>query len=142
MSNEILTGSQVWFQNIPDFYPSDIDYIRLIDNPQGFQYVRQTHRNSQCIFEWKRMTPQEYIDYALQRGPAMQIGKFLTPEFVNEINFTIEHLKQLQPLVDRLDTRHQYQKIIYDSYIQNNDFVLTDEQLYKAYESYKQSRIS
>ena len=86
------------------------------------------------------MTPQEYIDYALSRGPAMQLGKFLTPEFVDAIGFTIEHLKQLQPLADNLDKRHTYQKIIFDSYIKNNSFNLTKSQKELAYQEYKKER--
>ena len=59
----------------------------------------------------------------------MQLGKFLVPTFVEAIGFTIEDLKKLQPLADNLDDKRKYEKVIYDSYIQNNDFALTDEQL-------------
>lgn len=139
-NNDILTGSAAWFSTIPGFKPSDYDYVRLVDKPIRFQFVRQTHGPKGCLFEWKRMAPQDYINYALNRGPAMQLGKFLTPEFVNEIGFTIEHLKQLQPLVDNLDPKHSYQKIIFDSYVLNNDFILTQEQLQQAYICYCDAR--
>lgn len=86
------------------------------------------------------MTPQGFIDYALLHGPAMQLGKFLVPEFVNEIGMTIEDLKQLEPLAKALDTKHQYEKIIYDAYIENNKFELTEEQLNAAYSEYKKER--
>ena len=51
--------------------------------------------------------------------PAMQIVKFLVPEFVQEIGFTIEHLKKLKPLAEKLEGRHKYAKVIYDAYIEN-----------------------
>jgi hypothetical protein len=85
-------------------------------------------------------TAQEYIDWALKSKVGMVIGKFLIPEFVAQIGMSIDDLKQLAPLVDRLDDKHKYEKNIYDSYILNNDFYLTEEQRLKAYESYKESR--
>ena len=70
----------------------------------------------------------------------MQLGKFLIPTFIEAIGFAIEDLKKLQPLADNLDDKHKYEKVIYDSYIQNNDFTLTDEQLQKAYLEYKHNK--
>lgn len=70
----------------------------------------------------------------------MEIGKFLIPDFIKEIGFTIEHLKQLKPLVDNLDDKHKYEKVIFDSYILNNDFILNDEQLQNAYKIYLKYR--
>lgn len=70
----------------------------------------------------------------------MQLGKFLVPAFVEAIGFTIENLKRLQPLVDSLDDKHKYEKVIYDSYIENGEFKLTDEQLQKAYLEYKNNK--
>ena len=64
------------------------------------------------------------------------MGKFLVKEFIDETKLTIEHLKRLQPLVEKLDDKHLYEKIIYDSYIINNDFYLTDQQLHLAYKEY------
>ena len=70
----------------------------------------------------------------------MVIGKFLVPEFCAEIGFTIEDLPRLEPLLAKLDEKHKYEEIIYNAYIENNAFVLTDEQRAAAYESYKVSR--
>lgn len=82
------------------------------------------------------MSVDEFISITLSNNTPMEIGKFLVPEFINEMNITIENLKQLEPLVSRLDDMHKYEKIIYDAYIENNDFYLTDEQLKDAYEIY------
>ena len=136
---DILVGSSYFFQGKENFKSKDKDYVTLVDNPCEFKYVRQTS-SSYCLFEWKRMTADEFVTYALSKGPAMQLGKFLVKEFVEEIGFTINHLKQLQPLVDNLDKKHLYEKVIYNAYIENNKFELTEDQLNVAYTSYLEAR--
>ena len=86
------------------------------------------------------MHAKRFIDTTLRRNIPMEIGKFLVPEFNKEIGFTIEHLKQLEPLVNKLNDDHKYEKIIYDAYLSNNDFYLTDEQLQDAYNEYLKYR--
>lgn len=135
----ILVGSRYFFGKYPDFKSKDADYVLLVDNPKGFRNVRQTS-GSYCLFEWRRMTPAEYIAYALSKGPAMQLGKFLVPEFCKEVGFTVEHLKSLSPLLEKLDEKHAYEKAIYEAYIKNGDFVLTDSQREVAYGIYKEAR--
>lgn len=83
------------------------------------------------------MTPDEFIEYTLHKKLAMEIGKFLVPEVANYLGFTINHLKKLSPLIDFLDDKHRYEKIIFESYIENNDFFLTEEQRLKAYLEYQ-----
>lgn len=140
MSRKILVGSSVFFNEIEGFQSKDKDYVILDENPVGYDFVRQTTLPNKCFFEWKRMSPEQFVEYSLSRGPAMQIGKFLVPEFVQEIGFTIEHLKKLKPLTEELDGRHKYEKVIYDAYIENGAFKLTAEQQSKAYEQYKLER--
>lgn len=136
----ILVGSTYFFKGIKGFRAKDTDRVVLIESPVGFKDIRQTSGSGSCLFEWRKMTADEFVAYALSKGPAMQLGKFLVPEFNEQIGFTIEHLKQLQPLVDKLDNRHKYEKIIYDAYIENNDFVLTEEQRNMAYQAYREVR--
>jgi len=140
MSRKILVGSSVFFNEIEGFQPKDKDYVILVEKPVGYDFVRQTTSGKECLFEWRRMTPEQFVEYSLHRGPAMQIGKFLVPEFIQEIGFTIEHLKELQPLVEKLDSKHLYEKVIYDAYIKNETFELTEEQRSNAYEQYKLAR--
>lgn len=140
MSNLILVGSTYFFKDIKDFKSEDIDRVLIVDNPKGFNYVRQTSGQGTCLFEWKRMTPEEYIAYSLNSKLAMSVGKFLVPEFCKEIGFTIEHLKKLEPVFNRMDSKHKYEQIIFNAYLQNNDFILTDEQRDEAYKSYKKAR--
>lgn len=140
MSRKILVGSSVFFNEIEGFQSKDRDYVILVEKPVGYDFVRQTTSSKACIFEWRKMSPERFVEYSLRRGPAMQLGKFLVPGFVQEIGFTIEHLKALKPLAEKLDERHRYEKVIYDSYIENGSFELTEEQRSKAYEQYKLAR--
>jgi len=140
MSRKILVGSSVFFNEVEDFQPKDRDYVILDEKPAGYNFVRQTTSGKECLFEWRRMLPEQFVDYSLSRGPAMQIGKFLVPEFIQEIGFTIEHLKKLKPLAEKLEGKHKYEKVIYDAYIENGAFKLTAEQRSKAYEQYRLGR--
>ena len=90
---------------------------------------------------WVEKITEEYIKDLLETKMPMQMGKFLIPEVNNYIRFTLEHLKQLKPVVNRLDDKHQPEKVIFDSYIENNGFTLTKEQLDKAYKIYKQYKV-
>lgn len=136
----ILVGSTYFFNGIEGFVSKDVDNVELVDNPNDFKNYWQMNSKGKCLFRWRRMSADEFVKITLQYGLPMSIGKFLVPEFNKEINFTIEHLKQLQPLVDKLDDRHLYEKIIYDAYIENNDFNLSEEQLKNAYNTYKLHR--
>ena len=70
----------------------------------------------------------------------MVIGKFLVPEFCETIGFTVADLHKLEVLITKLDDKHKYEEIIFNSYIENGDFTLTKEQRDLAYQSYKETR--
>lgn len=136
----MLVGSNVFFKDIEGFTSKDTDILEFVDNPTDFKIIRQFKFSNKCIFQWKKMDINELINITLSRNFPMEIGKFLVPEFINEFHLSIDDLKKLQPLVDILDDKHKYEKVIYDSYLSNNDFYLTDEQLQKAYNEYKKYR--
>lgn len=137
----MIIGSTYFFKDIEGFKSKDLDTLEIIENPKEFKYSYQLTGRGRCIFKWKKMTPKEFIQVSLSRNCPMELGKFLVPEFCKEIGFTINDLKQLQILRDTLDNKHKYEAIIFDAYIENNDFYLTDEQLSSAYEEYKKYRI-
>ena len=136
----ILVGSTYFFKNIEGFKSKDIDRVVLIDNPVGFKNVRQTSGSGSCLFEWRRMSADEFVTFTLNSKLPMSVGKFLVKEFCDEIGFTISHLKQLAPQFDKLDDKHKYEKVLFDSILANNSWQLTDEQLQAAYDMYKQYR--
>lgn len=132
----MLVGSRAFFEGLDGFQSKDTDILELVDKPTGFKYQRQFKFKDKCVFQWRKMEIKEFIKITLLNNTPMEIGKFLVPEFIKEYNLSIDDLKQLQPLVDKLDDKHKYEKVIYDSYLENNEFRLTEEQLNKAYNIY------
>lgn len=138
--SKFLMGSQYFFSCYEDFNSKDIDEIEIIET-NDFNYARQLTGQGRCLFQLKKQpSKDEYVNYALKSSLGMVIGKFLIPEFCKEIGFTIEDLPKLKPLMDILDDQHKYEGIIFNSYIENDSFTLTDEQRNRAYKSYKESR--
>lgn len=134
-------GSNAFFDSFDDFKSKDNDVLCimndwLVDNTN----VLKTKINNDDVFYFKNMTLQQFIDDTLNCDTPMRVGKFLVPEFAQHLNMTIDDLKILEPLFDKLDDNHKYEKIIYDSYIENNGFYMTKIQLQKAYDEYKRYR--
>lgn len=137
---KILIGSRYFFSEFPDFESKDIDELEIVETTK-FSNIRQITGQGSCYFQLKKQESKEgYIKYALASSLGMVVGKFLVPEFCQEIGFEIQDLPRLEPLIKKLDPQHEYEKIIYDSYIKNQAFRLTNEQREAAYESYKASR--
>jgi hypothetical protein len=136
-------GSRVFFEGMPGFNPNDTDEVEFEDNPRLYKNVMQFRAigKCRCIFKWRRMTADEFVEYTLNSKLPMEIGKFLVPDVAGYVGITIDHLKRLAPVVDRLDEKHRYEKVIYDAYIENGYFYLTDEQRNKAYHEYARTRI-
>ena len=136
----MLVGSKAFFENIKGFRSKDTDILELVDNPADFKYLRQFRFKDKCVFQGRNMPVDEFIDAELMMNVPMSVCKFLCPEFIKLKGLTIEQLKRLQPLVDNMDEKHMYLKTIYDFYIANNEFTLTDEQLNDAYNIYLKYR--
>ena len=137
----MLVGSNVFFKDIEGFTSKDIDILEFVDDPTDFKNVRQFKFPNKCVFQWRKMPIDELIDITLFRDFPMEIGKFLVPEFIKEFKLSIDDLKRLKPIISKLDDKHKYEEVIYNAYIENNDFVLTDEQRQKAYSVYNKYRI-
>ena len=137
---KFLIGSSYFFSGYEDFIPKDVDELEIVET-ETFNHKRQITGMGRCLFQLKKKDHySEYLDWDVHTQEGMAVGKWLVPEFCEAVGFTIENLHLLQPLIDKLDEKHMYEKIIYDSYKVNNDFKLTPEQRAHAYESYKQSR--
>ena len=138
--SKFLMGSTYFFSCYEDFHSKDIDELELVGT-DNFKWYRQLSGQGKCLFQFvKQNNVDDYINFALKSELGMVIGKFLIPEFCNEIGMTMADLPKLQPLLKRLDDKHMYEEIIYNSYIENGSFTLTDKQRARAYESYKKSR--
>lgn len=138
--SRILVGSTYFFSEYEDFMPKDIDEVEIIQTTK-FKNLRQITGKGRCLFQLREQaSTEDYIQYALQSNLGMEIGKFLVPEFCRAINFSFSDLYRLSSLILKLDPKHEYEKIIFDSYLKNGDFTLTKEQRDEAYSSYKKSR--
>lgn len=136
----MLVGSNVFFKDIKGFTSKDTDILEFVVNPTDFKNVRQFKFPNKCVFQWRKMNIDKLIDITLSRNFPMEIGKFLVPEFIKEFNLSIDDLKRLEPIITKLDDKHKYEEVIYNSYIENNDFYLTAKQLKNAYEIYLKYR--
>lgn len=132
-------GSKYFFTQYADFTAKDTDYVELIDNPP-FCKKRVVRGQGLDLIQLRNKPKEELIQDALEEPLALVVGKFLVPEFAQAIGLTIDDLPKLYPLITRLDTKHQYERLIYTAYLENNCFCLTDAQRRLAYESYLASR--
>ena len=135
-----LVGSRYFFDNIPEFKPHDSDYVMLEENPTEYNIYFHIIGHNECRIKWKWMSCDNFIDYTNNHGLPMQVGKFLVPEFNEKIGLTIDDLNKLRPSFDLLDEKHKYEKVIFDFYLENGGFFLTDKQRMKAFEEYKKER--
>ena len=134
-----IVGSRYFFKQYDDYKSHDIDMLELQDDCD-YEKCRIIRGQGRDLFFFKRKPKDELIQDALNSELPMVVGKFLIPEFNKEIGFTIEDLPKIKDLIDILDDKHKYEEIIYNSYIENKSFNLTEEQRLEAYKSYKKSR--
>ena len=129
-------GSSVFFQE-----SKDIDYLIIMDSFIPGKLKMKAQIGNDDIFMYKPdVTKEEFVQELVTSGVNMKAGKFLVPDFCKHIGFTIEDLKKLKPYFYNMDDKHKYEKLIYDAYLENNDFVLTDKQRDSAYQEYRKER--
>lgn len=135
-----LMGSSYFFSCYEDFVPHDIDEIEIVETDK-FQHKRQITGKGRCYFQLrKKDSYEDYLEWDISTNLGMNVGKWLVPEFCAAVGFPVEELFRLQPMIDILDDKHKYEEIIYNAYVTNNSFTLTDEQRLAAYNSYRAAR--
>ena len=141
-NKRIEIGSQVFFRGYPDYVSHDKDYVEFQDNPTFYKTFANVKGKGNDIFYYKTMSKQAFLEYELKHciNTPMAAGKFLSPKLAEYINLTIDELKLFESAFENIDEKHIYEKVIYNSYIKNNAFVLTDEQRNEAYNLYKEIR--
>lgn len=78
----------------------------------------------------------------IEQDDPITAGKFLVPELCLHIGAVLDDLKPLKPLFEKIDKKHDYQKYIYDCYMNNKSLCLTEPQRKNAYKMYLSSRIN
>ena len=136
-----LIGSRAFFSGMEGYAPHDWDELQIMDTFNLKCNVLNVKIKDKDVFFFRNMPKEVFIKDTLECEVPMRVGKFLVPEFAEYIGLTIEDLKRLKPLIDKIDEKHEYYHTIYDSYIENNGFYLTKKQLNKAFELYKSKRI-
>lgn len=138
---KIQIGSKVFFSKFKDYNSKDNDWFILVEDfIKGKNSMRCNIKDDDLIMYRKDITKKEMLEEC--KLVSLKIGKFLVPEFIKYYKVTIKDLKTLVDLCEKLDDAHKYEKIIIESYIQNNKFELSEEQLSLAYEEYKKYRIN
>lgn len=135
-----IIGSRVFFDGIEEFIPKDNDELCIMDEFPFRSNTANLHIKGKDVFLCRNINKEEFIKDALDCNIPMRIGRFLVPSFAEYIGLTIEDLQKLQSLIDNIDEKHEYERIIYNSYIKNNGFFLTDEQRNEAFKEYKNKR--
>ena len=80
------------------------------------------------------------IDNCIKSKDPIVVGKFLVPSVARDLGLTIDDLRRLEDTVSSLDELHTYEKIIFHAYLENNDFVLTEDQRVEAFNTYSNNR--
>ena len=136
-------GSEVFFNGMPGFSPKDSDVLYVMEGWDSSNDVMNLRKgDGRDLFFVPDWDKERMIESTLRSGVPMRAGKFLVPKYASYIGMTVSDLRRLEPLMDSMDEKHSYEKVIYDSYIENGDFVLTDSQRESAYVRYVKERSS
>ena len=136
-------GSKYFFEDMEGFTSHDTDLWEILDTDE-FEVVRSIRGKGKDYFQFRKQNnAEDYIEKTTNLDLPMTVGKFLIPEFCEEIGLSFDQFKtnkRIKLLIDQLDDKHIYEKIIYESYLENNSFTLTEEQRKKAYDKYLKVR--
>ena len=133
-------GSSYFFGCFDDYIVKDLDEINIMDEFLVKPNSLVLRKGDRDVFFYRNMDKEGFIEDTLSSCVPVRAGKFLVREFADYIGFTIEDLKKLKEVFDRIDDKHTYEKVIYDAYMENNGFYLTEGQLDSAYAEYKRKR--
>ena len=135
-------GSRYFFKDFPDFKSKDNDILCLVDEmpKEGRKTYTICKDGIHATYMPISLTKEDHIRLILNIGQGLRIGHFLEKEWAEYIGFTVNELWILRPLVAKLDYKHLYFKDIYEAILENKSFDLTQEQLEKAYKTYKEAR--
>jgi len=134
-------GSSVFFSGMPGYSPKDIDELNITDTfPFKMNSIHVKGLHGKDVFFFRNMSKSGFVQDARESKLPMVVGKFIVPEFASYIGLTIDELRDMGDMFDKLDEAHSYEKTVYDAYIENDGFYLNDEQRKKAYNKYKETR--
>lgn len=133
-------GSSVFFSCYDDYVSKDKDVLLIMDSFIDGKTMFNCKIGRDDIFLYRDIDKYGFINEAIESKVPMKCGKFLVLSFIEYIGLSIDELKLFDGMFKEIDESHYYEKIIYDSYIENNGFYLTDEQRKKSYDEYLKTR--
>ncbi len=144
MKMEYIVGSNAFFAGMDGFVPKDNDRLILVDDASECGLPITTHSEMRlkgnCYFFYKRLSKDKMIDNCIKSKDPIVVGKFLVPSVARDLGLTIDDMRRLEDIVSSLDEAHKYEEVIFRAYLENNDFVLTEEQRRKAFNIYSNNR--
>lgn len=144
MRTEYTVGSRAFFAGMDGFSPKDSDRLILVDDASDCGLPITTHSEMRlkgnCYFFYKRLPKDEMIDNCIKSKDPIVVGKFLVPSVAKDLGLTVDDLRRFEDIISLLDEAHTYEKIIFQAYLKNNDFSLTDEQRQEAFREYNKNR--
>ena len=133
-------GSSAFFSGVEGYNEKGSDALLIEKDPIGFKTWRESSCQSGVIAEWKEMDKDEFIESTLSFGKQELAGKFLIPEFAEWLGLIIDDLKKLDSLFSKMEGKQAYLKKIYEYYIENGKFELSEEQKKDVYSIYEEHR--
>ena len=144
MKTEYIVGSNAFFAGMDGFSPKDNDRLILVDDASECGLPITTHSEMRlkgnCYFFYKRLSKDEMINNCIKSKDPIVVGKFLVPSVARDIGLTIDDLRRLEDIITLLDEAHRYEGVIFHAYLENKDFVLTEEQRREAFNTYRNNR--
>ena len=134
-------GSSYFFNKFEDYVQKDADELCIMDSfPFNGINVLNMKKDGKDVFFYRNMDKDAFIEDTISSKVPMRVGKFLIKEFSEHLGMVPNDLKALDHMFEGLDEKHTYEKIIYDAYLENGEFRLTDDQIDAAYREYKRMR--
>lgn len=131
-----IIGSRAFFTGMEGYIPKDNDELNIMDRFPFKGNVLNMKMNGKDVFFFRNMNKEGFIKDTLECSVPMRVGKFLVPEFAEYLGMTIADLKQLSPVIENIDEKHHYEKVIYYAYLENHAFYLNEKQKAEAYKEY------
>ena len=131
-----IIGSRAFFTGMEGYVPKDYDELNIMDRFPFKGNVLNMKMNGKDVFFFRDLDKEGFIKDTLECGVPMRVGKFLVPEFAEYLDMTMDDLERLSPVIENIDEKHLYEKVIYDAYLKNGEFKLTEEQRVAAYKEY------
>lgn len=136
---DILVGSRSFFGSMPYFNSKDTDYVRFEKLPDGEIYQRLVGWKTD-YFIFGTTDKEVLLDFIESTGDYLHVAPFLSPAVCKIIGFRPEELPRIEKYVKLVPPKYRYYEKIYNAYVENDDFYLTEEQRAAAYKVYREAR--